>query len=208
VVFDHVRLFADEVIPWKHAGAQLSALPFWTTFGAVYYSAVYLGSALAALDTARDYARNDTRQSISPGAASLAKDPLILTQYGELWIKAQAALAYFDKTIEELQAGWDKRAQISEEELGVLAAKTLALRSNSSQVALEITPKVFEFAGGRGSNQDNNFDRFWRDARTLATHDPLIYSLRSVGDFALNDVSVRFPSRFQAKPEAADARKS
>lgn len=208
VVFDNVRLFADEVIPWKHAGAQLSALPFWTTFGAVYYSAVYLGSALAALDTARDYARNDTRQSISPGAASLAKDPLILTQYGELWIKAQAALAYFDKTIEELQAGWDKRAQISEEELGVLAAKTLALRSNSSQVALEITPKVFEFAGGRGSNQDNNFDRFWRDARTLATHDPLIYSLRSVGDFALNDVSVRFPSRFQAKPEAADARKS
>jgi alkylation response protein AidB-like acyl-CoA dehydrogenase len=208
VVFDNVRLYADEVIPWKHAGAQLSALPFWTTFGAVYYSSVYLGSALAALDAARDFARNDTRQSILPGSPSLAKDPLILTQYGELWVKLQAALAYFDKVIEELQDGWDRRAELSEEELGILAVKTLALRSNSSQVALEITPRIFDFAGGRGSNQDFNFDRFWRDARTLASHDPVIYSLRAVGDYALNDDVFRFPSRFQNPPQASPVKGS
>lgn len=202
VVFDNVRLYQDEVIPWKHAGKQQSALPFWTTFGAVYYSAVYLGSAQAALETARHFIRHDTRQNILPGAGSLSQDHLILTQYGELWTKLQAALAYFDKTIEELQAGWDKRTSISEDELGVLAAKTLALRSHSSQVALEITPRLFDFAGGRGTSKENDFDRFWRDVRTLSSHDPLIYSLRTVGNFAVNDVPVRFPSRFQNSTDA------
>lgn len=198
VTFDNVRLYADEVIPWKHAGAQYSVLPFWTTFGAIYYSAVYLGSALAALDAARDYARNDRRQSVFPGAASIAADPLVQTQFAPLWLKVEAGLGLFDRIIAELQAGWDRRASLSEDDLAELSVKSLALRSNSSQVALEVTPQVFEFCGGRGTNADNDFDRYWRDARTLASHDPLIYSLRLVGDYALNGTLPKFPSRFPA----------
>jgi alkylation response protein AidB-like acyl-CoA dehydrogenase len=196
VIFDNVRLFADEVIPWRHPGAQRTVLPFWTTFGAVYYSAVYLGSALAALDTARDYARQDNRQTLSPGASSLANDPLVLTQFGELWSRVQAGLGYFDRVIAQLQDGWDRRLTISDEELGALNAKTLALRSFSSALALEITPKLFDIPGGRGTQRDKAFDRFWRDVRTLSSHDPLINSLHAVGNYALNGTPLCYGSRF------------
>lgn len=201
VVFDNVRLYEHEVIPWKHAGAQRSVLPFWTTFGAVYYSAVYLGSALAALDTARDYARHDRRQTISPGASSLADDPLVLTQFGELWSRVQAGLGYFERVIADLQAGWDRRQELSDDDLGRLTARALALRSHSSALALEITPKLFDFPGGRGTHRDKAFDRFWRDVRTLSSHDPLINSLHAVGNYALNGTPLRYGSRFPAEGE-------
>ncbi|WP_110973037.1 acyl-CoA dehydrogenase family protein [Pseudomonas huaxiensis] len=201
VIFDNVRLHADEVIPWKHQGAQRSVLPFWTTFGAVYYSAVYLGSALAALDTARDYARNDRRQTLSPGASSLADDPLVLTQFGELWSRVQAGLGYFDRVIAELQEGWDKRLELDDDAVGRLTARALALRSHSSALALEITPRLFDFPGGRGTQRDKAFDRFWRDARTLSSHDPLINSLHAVGNYALNNTPLRYGSRFPTEGE-------
>lgn len=202
VSFDNVRLYADEVIPWKHAGAQRSVLPFWTTFGALYYSAVYLGSALASLDAARDYARHDRRQSILPGATSISGDPLVQTQFADLWIKVEAALGYFDRFIADLQAGWDNRAHIDEDRLSELSVKSLGLRSHASQIALEVTPRVFEFAGGRGTSAANDFDRFWRDVRTLASHDPLVLSLRLIGDYALNGTLPRFPSRFPEPHQA------
>lgn len=203
VIFDNVRLYADEVIPWKHPGAQRSVLPFWTTFGAVFYSAVYLGSALAALDTVRDYAHHDRRQTLSPGATSLADDPLVVTQYGELWARVQAGLGYFDRVIGQLQAGWDARLSLSEDALGELNARTLALRSHSSALALDITAKLFDFPGGRGTNRDKAFDRFWRDVRTLSSHDPLINSLHAVGNFALNGTPLRYGSRFPAEGKPA-----
>lgn len=199
VTFDKVRLYEHEVIPWRHAGVQRSVLPFWTSFGAVYYAAVYLGSALAALDAAREYAVHDGRQSILPGAQSIAGDPLVQTQYAELWVKAEAALGYFDRVIAELQAVWDERATAGEERIAEISVRTLALRSHASQIALEITPRVFEFAGGRATFADKGFDRYWRDVRTLASHDPLVLSLRLIGDYALNGTLPRFPSRFPAQ---------
>ena len=203
VTFDRVRLYPDEVIPWKHAGRQRTVLPFWTIFGALYYSAVYLGSALAALDAARDYARHDGRQSIMPGAGSIAGDALVQTQYAGYWLQVEAGLGYFDRFIADLQERWDARASITEDQLAELSVKSLGLRSFASQVALEVAPRVFEFAGGRGALDQKHFDRFWRDARTLASHDPLVYSLRMVGDYAINGTLPRFPSRF---PETAAGR--
>jgi alkylation response protein AidB-like acyl-CoA dehydrogenase len=205
VTFDNVRLYADEVIPWKHAGHQVSALPFWSTFGAVYYSAVNLGSALAALDAARDYALHDRRQILSPGATSIATDTLVQVQFAELWLKVEAALGYFDRVIAELQQGWDRRVTLTEEERGELAVKTLGLRAHTAQIALEVTPRVFDFGGGRATSAVNDFDRFFRDVRTLASHDPQIYALRTIGDYALNGNVPRFPSRFAVKDASKPA---
>jgi alkylation response protein AidB-like acyl-CoA dehydrogenase len=196
VTFTDVRIGPDEIMHWGHDGVQVSATPFWTTFGAVYYSAVFLGCTLAALEAARDLARDQPRQVVSAGAKRTADDPLIQKEFGELWIKAEAALAYFERVIAELQVGWDNRAQLSEEGRGVLAVKTLGLRTFTSAVALEVTPRVYDFAGGRVTGSSYGLDRFWRDARMLTMHDPMLYSTRIVGDYGLNDKVVMFPSRF------------
>jgi alkylation response protein AidB-like acyl-CoA dehydrogenase len=203
ISFDRLRIYSEDILHWGHGAAQTGPVPLWTTFGAVFYSAVFLGSALGALDTARAYATSDKRQSTLPGAKVTADDVLVQAQFAEPWLKVQAGLAYFESQIATLQSGWDRRAELSEDDRGRLAVETLALRSFTSKVALEVTPEIFEFGGGRATNAANDFDRFWRDVRTLASHDPAILAQRTIGAYALTGATPRFPSKFAAKP--ADA---
>jgi alkylation response protein AidB-like acyl-CoA dehydrogenase len=196
ITFDNVRIFEEDILAWTHGGVQTGLLPMWTTFGAVFYSAVFLGSALGALDAARAYATGEKRQSTLPGATVTADDVLVQAQFAEHWLKVQAGLAYFDSEIAKLQTGWDNRRSLTDVDRDRLAIETLALRSFTSRVALDVTPEIFEFGGGRATNASQDFDRFWRDARTLASHDPAILAQRMVGSYALTGMPPRIPPKF------------
>jgi alkylation response protein AidB-like acyl-CoA dehydrogenase len=200
ITFNKVRIYPEEVLDWTHDGVQTGPAPFWTTFGAIFYSAINVGSSLAVLEHAKNYSRTQRRQSLYPPSVdSATNDPLIQTQYGELLIKVQAAQAFFEQVIAEAQAVWDRRASITEEERGVLSLRTLALRAFTANVALEVTPKIYDFAGGRATGSAYGFDRFWRNVRQLSVHDPLIYSARNLGDHTLNDKPFKFPKLFESK---------
>ncbi|MFJ8399152.1 acyl-CoA dehydrogenase family protein [Streptomyces microflavus] len=60
--------------------------------------------------------------------------------------------------------------------LAVCAAKVM-----SSRTATEATSRIFEFTGARATARSSGLDRFWRDARTLTLHDPLVYKARELG---------------------------
>jgi alkylation response protein AidB-like acyl-CoA dehydrogenase len=204
ITFDNVRIYPDEILDWTHDGVQTGPAPYWTTFGAIFYSAINVGSSLAVLDHAKHYSRTQRRQSLFPlGVDSATNDPLIQTQYGELLIKVQAAEAFFEVVIAEAQAVWDARKTITEVERGALALRTLALRAFTANVALEVTPKIYDFAGGRATGSAYGFDRFWRNVRQLSVHDPLIYSARNLGDHTLNDKPFKFPNVFESKMHQA-----
>jgi alkylation response protein AidB-like acyl-CoA dehydrogenase len=204
ITFDKVRIYPDELLDWTHDGVQTGPAPFWTTFGAIFYSAINVGSALAVLEHAKNYSRTQRRQSLfPPGVDSATNDPLIQTQYGDLLIKVQAAEAFFEVVIAEAQAVWDKRKTVTETERGALALRTLALRAFTANVALEVTPKIYDFAGGRATGSAYGFDRFWRNVRQLSVHDPQIYSLRNLGDHTLNDKPFKFPNVFESKAHAS-----
>ena len=51
----------------------------------------------------------------------------------------------------------------------------------ASRAAVETTSKIFEFTGARSTAGRYGFDRFWRNARTLTLHDPVVYKAREVG---------------------------
>lgn len=201
--FDRVRIHPEEVLSWGHGPAQTGPVPLWTTFGAVFYSAVFLGAALGALDAARGWATGGKRQSTLPGAQVTADDVLVQAQFAEPWLQVQAGLAYFESEVAKLEAGWERRRELTDDDRGRLAVETLALRTFTSRIALEVTPQVFEFGGGRATNAANGFDRFFRDVRTLSSHDPAILAARIVGAYALTGAVPHFPSKFAAKPAAA-----
>ena len=206
ITFNRVRIHPDEVLAWTHDGVQTGPAPFWTTFGAIFYSAINIGSSLAVLEHAKNYSRTQRRQSLfPPGVDSATNDPLIQTQYGELLIKVQAAQAFFEQVIGEAQLVWDRRTTITEEERGALSLRTLALRAFTANVALEVTPRIYDFAGGRATTSAYGFDRFWRNVRQLSVHDPLIYSARVLGDHTLNEKPFKFPNVFESKAHAQPA---
>ena len=46
--------------------------------------------------------------------------------------------------------------------------------------------RMFELGGGSATSRNNNFDRHWRNIRTVLNHNPLLHKSRVVGDYLLN----------------------
>ena len=54
---------------------------------------------------------------------------------------------------------------------------------------LEATTLLFEVGGASATSQARRLDRHWRNARTLASHNPAIYRERALGNYYLNGIS-------------------
>lgn len=52
--------------------------------------------------------------------------------------------------------------------------------------ALRATTEIFDALGASGVSEDNALDRHWRNARTLASHNPRVYKARILGDWLIN----------------------
>jgi alkylation response protein AidB-like acyl-CoA dehydrogenase len=55
-----------------------------------------------------------------------------------------------------------------------------------SNLILDATTVLFDALGASASSRRHGLDRHWRNARTIASHNPRIYHDRIVGDFAVN----------------------
>lgn len=53
-------------------------------------------------------------------------------------------------------------------------------------LGLKVTNEIFEVGGSSALDRKFHLDRHWRNARTLASHNPVIYRERQVGDYLLN----------------------
>ncbi|MBY4890559.1 acyl-CoA dehydrogenase family protein [Pantoea sp. DY-15] len=56
-------------------------------------------------------------------------------------------------------------------------------------VALRVTNEIFEVGGASAIDQRRHLDRHWRNVRTLASHNPLIYRHRQLGEYRLKGTS-------------------
>jgi len=56
------------------------------------------------------------------------------------------------------------------------------------KLALRAAEILFDTGGGSATSRKRNFDRHWRNARTLCNHNPASLRGRVLGDFYLNDV--------------------
>lgn len=54
---------------------------------------------------------------------------------------------------------------------------------------LEATTLLFEVGGASATSTERSFDRHWRNARTVASHNPAIFRERAIGDYLLNGTS-------------------
>ncbi|MFT9014662.1 MAG: acyl-CoA dehydrogenase family protein [Acetobacter sp.] len=56
------------------------------------------------------------------------------------------------------------------------------------RLAIQAAEKIFDTGGGSATSQKNNFDRHWRNIRTLLNHNPAFLRGRVLGDYYLNGV--------------------
>jgi alkylation response protein AidB-like acyl-CoA dehydrogenase len=71
--------------------------------------------------------------------------------------------------------------------------KANSVRVFLTKVALDVTSRIYDVIGARGTANSYGFDRYWRDVRTHTLHDSHHYKVRTVGDYFLNGNAVEFP---------------
>ncbi|MBO7743500.1 acyl-CoA dehydrogenase family protein [Paenibacillus sp. MWE-103] len=139
----------------------------------------------------------ERRRTYSHAAAGRSsEDPQVLQIAGRVHSQAYAAGAVVQKAAEAVQRACD--AQDAEDaafadrssveaEIEAAQAQTVVAR-----LVLEAASALFDALGASATIRSKALDRYWRNARTIASHNPLIYKERIVGDYAVNGTRPAF----------------
>ncbi|WP_413105184.1 hypothetical protein [Streptomyces sp. Inha503] len=68
----------------------------------------------------------------------------------------------------------------------VAQAQVVAAQAVAAQAALRVAERLYDVGGASATRREFNFDRHWRNARTLVSHNPIAHKARVVGDYLLN----------------------
>ncbi|MFC7614680.1 acyl-CoA dehydrogenase family protein [Actinokineospora soli] len=160
----------------RYPRATLPALAFQLVL-----SRVLTATARGALATAAEYTRRFTRAWPASGVERAVDDPHTLAAYGTLLARTDAADLLVDRAADAFATADAAGAALTPEERGATGLAIAAAKAVSSELAVEVTSRVFELTGARATANRYGLDRFWRNARTLTLHDPAVYKAAEVG---------------------------
>lgn len=136
------------------------------------------------------------RRVFSHGSGAVPReDPLIQQVIGQLGATAYAA----QLAVRDVAAGLDAvdRLRQAGEAIPEALLIDVELRATRAQVhvtdaVLSAATRLFDVGGASALQEDRRLDRHWRNARALASHNPVIYKARVLGDHALNGTRPTF----------------
>ncbi|NDZ82536.1 desulfurization protein [Streptomyces sp. SID10853] len=155
------------------------------------FSPVFLGAAMllhaglmqgigdGALDALVQHTRTMKRGSL-PRFATPADDPLILRRIGALSSRLAASRALLHSSADRLEAGDD--ADMDAITVDCFRAKVAAV-----EASLAAASEIHEITGARSTSNAYRYDRYWRNARTFASHDPIDAKNVYIGGYELGN---------------------
>ncbi|MGO2619878.1 MAG: acyl-CoA dehydrogenase family protein [Glutamicibacter ardleyensis] len=149
--------------------------------------AVLVGIGKAARDEAAGIVATRTRTFNTGSGELFRNDPQIQELVGRLAANAYAAESIVVTAARALDAAYDPSLNLDHEtaylraELAVQQAHVAA-----PKLVLDATSELFDVTGASAVSTSKSLDRFWRNARTVATHNPVAFKARSVGDYFIN----------------------
>lgn len=191
-VFDNVRVADQDVVERVAGGAE-------ATHEAAFFQLVLL-AVLAGIARA---ARHDAAASVASRARTFntgsglpfRDDPLIQETVGRIAAKAFAAEATVvaaaravDVALETGLAqdpdGDGNRPATLDGHLAELAVEQAQV--TVPELAISAAQQLFETGGASATSTAKGLDRHWRNAQTVATHNPISFRARSIGDYFIN----------------------
>lgn len=163
-------------------------------YSAAFYQLVHLatlagiGRAITA-DVAKAVAER-RRTYTHAAAARSSEDPQVLQVVGRIRAAAYAAGAITLQAAASLErafaAHFEDDAEAEEKANAVAELEAAQAQTVVSDLILEASTLLFDALGASATKKPAGLDRHWRNARTLASHNPRIYKHRIIGDFAVN----------------------
>ncbi|WP_050469082.1 acyl-CoA dehydrogenase family protein [Herbaspirillum chlorophenolicum] len=159
-----------------------------TSFYQTFHLAALSGIARAVLRDAVAFTQPRTRTFGVPGNSSPRENPLVHRVVGRLaslaWSAEQLTLAVAREQ-DALHAA-RRAGTVTTEDYNALDIKTFEAQQIVIGQVLEATTLLFEVGGASATSETRRLDRHWRNARTLASHNPAIQREAAIGNYHLN----------------------
>jgi len=189
-LFDDVPVAAEDV-----EVVDLAAVSSLAAVFQLVHLATLAGIGRAAVADTVAYVAGRTRNLHNPAHPSPGTDPQVQEVIGRLGgasIVADAAVLAAAAALEQVHRAHPAgQAALDRADVAVFGAQGVVAR-----LVLDLTTELFEVGGSSAVTDRFRLDRHWRNARTLASHNPVIYRDRIVGQYLLHGTS---PSAAYAK---------
>ena len=181
-------------------------------YGTAFFQAVHLatltGIARAAADEVTRAVRTRDRTYSHAAGARPSADPQVLQVVGRVHALAYAAGAITARATEAVQRAYEVR--VADLPADQAQAITVASEIELAQAQTVLTGLVldagtilFDALGASATSRRHALDRHWRNARTIASHNPRIFKDRIVGDYAVNGTEPPFQWKIGRVPPTA-----
>lgn len=164
--------------------------PYQTAFYQLSHLASQAGIARGAVDELVELVRQRVRVYSHGSSARWHEDPLVLQQVGIADAEAFAARTTAERVGETLQQLYlaHCRGDGAREREFVDAGELDASRGQSvnTKLSLDVATRIFNALGASAASEDLGLDRHWRNARTVSSHNPVIFKERVIGDWLVN----------------------
>ncbi|MGP0047386.1 MAG: acyl-CoA dehydrogenase family protein [Solirubrobacteraceae bacterium] len=170
-------------------------------FVQIVHLANLAGIARNLVDDAVELVRSRRRTSLHALSEQASDDPEVLGVVGEIKrrsVTADSLLRTASESLEAANARWeagDRADDLYTESYIVTSAAQVAI----IEAVLEAGNLIFAAGGSSAVRQGGHLDRHWRNARTLASHNPVIYKPRVIGDYVVNGRLPKAPYDRQRK---------
>jgi alkylation response protein AidB-like acyl-CoA dehydrogenase len=154
-----------------------------TPVAQLFLGAVIAGIARNALNDAVAYTRQHARPIKHSSAQKSVDDPYARHAIGEISARAAAAEAIVLRAADTIDVSWaggHTPALITAAAIAVAEAQFIA-----ADQTLKAAELVFDAGGASATARALNLDRHWRNARTVANHNPRDWKAAVVGAFRL-----------------------
>jgi alkylation response protein AidB-like acyl-CoA dehydrogenase len=154
-----------------------------TPFLQVFLASVQAGIARNALNDAVTFANQHARPIKHSTASRSVDDPYVELSVGDISARAFTAEAVVLRAAESIDRAWAAdldAAAVDQAAVDVAQAQYIAAES-----ALKAAELIFDVGGASTTGRAHNLDRHWRNARTVANHNPRHWKAAAVGAWQL-----------------------
>lgn len=149
----------------------------------VMFASILLGLGTGALRAISDYLGH------AP-APTVADNPYDLSVVGEWQIgQHYITLAGARALIQQAAAGITGFTPSTDDARARVSAAMMCAKVAATEASLEVCGDIHRMGGGRSTTREAGLDVFWRNARTLSTHDPQDVKKRHLGRWVLRGIN-------------------
>lgn len=194
--FDNVPVQAQRTQEFNVPTGVLAYTVLW-----IVLTATQAGIGTTALADITDFVRGRRRTYDHATAETPAEDPLVHQVIGSVSAKVTAAREIVRGAAATVEESYRQvRGHADLEDPVVLEAHAranIALSEASlvvSELILDVTNQIFESGGASATDASKQLHQHWLNARTVASHTPLIYRTQAIGNYRINGAIPPFHS--------------